>query len=149
LGFDYYTTFSSPLRKYNDLLIHRIVRELLQQQTPTLPDSDLLLSIQAAQTNARMAANQAEAWLKLQWLQQLQQHDSELLFDASIVHASSASITLGLEDCGIEGSAARRKGGKGWTFDSKAISHHSDAGRFVSGQPVRVKVLEVQRQARI
>lgn len=149
LGFEFYTTFSSPLRKYNDLLIHRIVRELLQQQTPTLPDSELLLSIQAAQTNARLAANQAEAWLKLQWLQQLQHENTELLFDASIVHMNSASMTVRLEDCGIEGSIDRRKAGKEWTFDTKTISHHSDAGRFVLGQPVRVKVLEVQPQARI
>ncbi len=149
LGFEYYTTFTSPLRKYNDLLIHRIVRDLLHKREPVLPDAERLLSIQAAQTNARLAAGQAETWLKLQWLQQFLADNTELLFDASIVHMNSATITVRLEDSGIEGTIDRRKAGKEWTFDSKTISHYSDSGRFVLGQALRVKVLDVQPQARV
>ena len=149
LGFDYYTTFTSPLRKYNDLLIHRIVRDLLHKRAPVLPDAGMLLSIQTAQSNARLAAGQAETWLKLQWLERLQQQDSELLFDASIVHMNSSGMTVRLEDSGIEGTIDRRKAGKEWTFDTKTISHRSDNSRFVLGQPVRVKVLEIQPQARV
>ena len=109
----------------------------------------MLLSIQTAQSNAHLAAGQAETWLKLQWLERLQQQDSELLFDASIVHMNSSGMTVRLEDSGIEGTIDRRKAGKEWTFDTKTISHRSDNSRFVLGQPVRVKVLEIQPQARV
>lgn len=145
LGFAHYTTFTSPLRKYNDLLIHRIVKQLQDSGNAQLPTSEQLEAIQTAQTNARVSAMQAETWLKLQWLAK---QDKEQLYDASIVHMNSSSITVRLDNTGIEGSIDRRKAGEGWTFDTKTISHKGPDSRFVLGQAVRVKLQDVQPQAR-
>lgn len=144
LGFAYYTTFTSPLRKYNDLLIHRIVRSLLANEEPVQPADELLVSIQTGQNNARMAANQAETWMKLQWLQQ---QDKEQLYDATIVHMNSGGFTVRLDNSGIEGTIDRRKA-SGWTFETKTITHRSENGLFMLGQNVRVKLQDVQPKAR-
>lgn len=145
LGFQYYTTFTSPLRKYNDLLIHRIVRQLLTGETPTLPDTDVLTAIQGQQTAARISANQSENWMKLQWLET---QDKEQVLSGTIVHMNSATITVRLDDSGIEGTIDRRKAGKEWTFDTKTISHYSESGRYVLGQSIKVKIKDIQPQAR-
>ena len=146
LGFRFYTTFTSPLRKYNDLLIHRLVRALLAGDVPELPHDDILQAIQTNQTNARLAATQAEIWMKLQWLAT---QDADTLYDASIVHMNSGTITVRLDATGIEGTIDRRKAGKEWTFDTKTISHRSEKASFVLGQAVRVKVRELQPAARV
>lgn len=146
LGFAYYTTFTSPLRKYNDLLIHRIVKALLTDGSTQLPDESILLNIQNAQSHARMAANQAETWLKLLWLAQ---QDKEQRYDASIVHMNSSGFTVRLDNTGIEGTIDRRKAGNGWTFETKTLTHRNEEQRFVLGQAVRVKLADVQPQARI
>ncbi|MAK92834.1 MAG: RNAse R [Oceanospirillaceae bacterium] len=145
LGFDHYTTFTSPLRKYNDLLIHRIVRSLLQQESLELTADELLSAIQSGQTTARMAAQQSENWLKLQWLTQ---QEKDAIYDAVIVHMNSGAITVRLESCGIEGSIDRRKAGKDWTFDTKTLSHRSENASFILGQAIKVKVNDIQPQAR-
>ncbi|MAD43436.1 MAG: hypothetical protein CMI02_16885 [Oceanospirillaceae bacterium] len=146
LGFQHYTTFTSPLRKYNDLIIHRIVRKLLQGEAAEACDEALLAAIQSGQANARIAAQQSESWLKLQWLQQ---QDKDTIYPASIVHMNSGTITVRLDDSGIEGGIDRRKAGKEWTFDTKTLSHRSADARFVLGQQVRVKVKDIQPQARL
>ncbi|WP_430459445.1 VacB/RNase II family 3'-5' exoribonuclease [Thalassolituus sp. LLYu03] len=144
LGFAYYTTFTSPLRKYNDLLIHRIVRSLLNNDSPVQPDDSLLAAIQAGQNNARICAQQSETWMKLQWLAQ---QDKETVYDATIIHMNSGAFTVRLDNTGIEGTIDRRKA-SGWTFETKTITHRSEQGLFMLGQAVKVKVQDVQAKGR-
>lgn len=144
LGFPQYTTFTSPLRKYYDLLLHRVIKQLLNNDTPTLPSTEELQSIQTAQTNARLASMQVENWLKLQWLDN---QDKEQLYDASIVYISPSALTVRLDNTGIEGNIDLRKKGEQWTYDSKTMSQTNGDTRLQLGQAVRVSVADVQAQA--
>lgn len=145
LGFEVYTTFTSPLRKYNDLLVHRMVKALLNNDPVDSPHDSLLQHIQMQQTNARNAAMQTEQWLKLQWLQQ---QPATQVYAATIVHMNSSSMTVRLDDNGIEGSIDRRKVTGTWVFDSKTITHSSDDVRYVLGQRVMVSVKHIEPQQR-
>lgn len=145
LGFRYYTTFTSPLRKYNDLLIHRIVKALLNQLPVTQPSEATLNQIQNTQGNARTAALQAETWLKLEWLAK---QPAEQEYSAKLLHITAINFTVRLEDNGIEGIIDRRKV-KGWAFDNKTLSHNKAEESFVLGQNVQVQVAEIDPQARL
>lgn len=145
LGFDLYTTFTSPLRKYNDLLVHRMVKALLNNDAVDTPHESLCQHIQLQQTNARNAALQTEQWLKLNWLQQ---QPSTNVYDATIVHMNSSSITVRLDDNGIEGPIDRRKVEGTWVFDSKTISHSGTDTRYLLGQSVRVSIKQIEPQQR-
>lgn len=140
LGFTCYTTFTSPLRKYNDLMIHRTVRALLNNEDAPEISDDTLSTIQTHQARGRMAANAAEQWLKLSWLSA---QDEGTLYDASVVHMNSNSITVRLNDSGIDGVIDRRKTKGGWKFDSKTMIHSNEKARFVLGQPIKVEVQEL------
>src|SRR5690554_7265948 len=62
---------------------------------------------------------QVENWLKLQWLSN---QDKEQLYDATVVFVNPFSITVRLDNTGIEGTVELRKKGEQWTFDSKTMS---------------------------
>lgn len=144
LGFAYYTTFTSPLRKYTDLLIHRIVKSLLNGETPELPSEEQLKAIQNSQNEARLAAWQTEVWLKLQWLEK---QDKESVFAGKILHITPSNFTVRLADTGIEGLVDRRKI-KGWVYNSKTLSHNNGEQSYILGQDVRVKLQNIEPQAR-
>jgi len=145
LGFAHHTTVTSPLRKYNDLMIHRIISALLDGETPPAISQDELQALQERQSRARIAASQAEFWMKLDWLQQ---QDQTQTLSAVIVHATSQQMTVRLEEYGIEGQVDRRKAKGKWTFDSKSMSHIKGDERFDIGQVLNVKIQEVDAAKR-
>lgn len=145
LGFQRYTTATSPLRKYNDLLVHRIIGALLHQQPVQLPEQQQLEQIQQLQSNARMASQQTEHWLKLQWLAR---QPADALYDATLVHMNASNFTVRLEDTGIEGTIDRRKQRKEWTFDTKTLSHYKGEQRYILGQPIKVRIQQLDSDKR-
>ena len=74
LNFDSYTHFTSPIRRYSDLLVHRQIRRLLAQ--PTLQDTDekfVQVDKTAEQTSAterraEAATREAVQWLKCEFM---------------------------------------------------------------------------------
>jgi exoribonuclease-2/ribonuclease R len=56
---------------------------------------------------------------------------------------NSNSITVRLNDSGIDGVIDRRKTKGGWKFDSKTMIHSNEKARFVLGQPIKVEVQEL------
>ena len=145
LGFKYYTTFTSPLRKYNDLLIHRIVKSILNNDAVHLPSEITLQELQQRQTNARNASWQAETWLKLDWLNK---HEPKMLHEAQIIHITPNAINVRLVDNGIEGSVDRRRE-KGWEYNQKTLSLHKEEKSFLLGQTVYVEVAHIEARERL
>src|SRR5690554_3625328 len=86
---------------------------------------------------------QVENWLKLQWLSN---QDKEQLYDATVVFVNPFSITVRLDNTGIEGTVELRKKGEQWTFDSKTMSQSDGTTHLHLGMPVRVAVRKYKRK---
>ncbi|RBP49345.1 ribonuclease R [Arenicella xantha] len=69
LNFDSYTHFTSPIRRYPDLLVHRQIRRLLEN--PTLQDTDeMFLAVEKTAEQASFTERRAESATReaVQWL---------------------------------------------------------------------------------
>ena len=172
MGLTCYTTFTSPLRKYNDLLVHRLVKAVLAQQSLEPIADSVLEAISQGQNNSRMAAWQAEQWLKAEWLQR--QVSAGVITgpqNGQIVQVHSGGFNVRLDCCGIEGlveikrgkppSKGAKSGSKSdaaqdlsWKFDTKTMTHSRITNHGQSKQPyrleqkVQVEVADIKPAAR-
>lgn len=154
MGLPAYTTFTSPLRKYNDLLVHRLVKAYLAEAPIDPIETDVLEQVSKAQNNSRMAAWQAEQWLKAEWLLRQFNEEKNLANDKDsnnkeglkrsghIVQVNSGGFTVRLDDNGIEGQFEVRRN-KEWKFDTKTMTHTKGEATYRLEQPVTVTIASV------
>jgi ribonuclease R len=71
LGLSRYMHFTSPIRRYADLLVHRTIKTILQEEEP-LYDTETLLEIgmriSATERRAESAGWAVDAWLKCEYI---------------------------------------------------------------------------------
>ncbi|MEH6448679.1 MAG: VacB/RNase II family 3'-5' exoribonuclease [Oleispira sp.] len=150
MGLSAYTTFTSPIRKYNDLLVHRLVKSYLFDSKMDVISDDVLAQLGKAQNNSRMAAWQADQWLKAEWLKRQFTLEKEannvskegLKRDGQIVQVNSGGFTVRLDGCGIEGQVDVRRN-KEWKFDTKTMTHKHVEKTYRLEQPVVVTIANI------
>ncbi len=146
MGLPAYTTFTSPIRKYNDLLVHRLVKAYLAEVKVDPISTEILEQVGKGQNNSRMAAWQCDQWLKAEWLLRqyaIEKKGSESLQrPGQIVQVNSGGFTVRLDDCGIEGQVDVRRN-KEWKFDTKTMTHSKGEVTYRLEQPVAVSIANI------
>lgn len=140
LGFDYYATITSPIRRYQDLHNHRIIKALLAEQASGQLDESLAEELQTQIMRNRQACRQVEQWLLCQFLAGKKGQE----FDATVVSVASQGILVRLDDTGAEGFIPIRGAKKNPAkYDSLRMTlTHNDVTWHLE-QPVRVKLEKV------
>ena len=74
LSYEYYTHFTSPIRRYPDLLVHRAIKNALKFEKGQLPPGEgaweeIGLHCSATERRADEATRDVEAWLKCYYMQ--------------------------------------------------------------------------------
>ncbi|MEH6549517.1 MAG: VacB/RNase II family 3'-5' exoribonuclease [Pseudomonadales bacterium] len=139
LGAPAYLTFTSPIRRYQDLVVHRQLKALLNKQDPDyILSSDQLIQLQAQLDRIRQATNYANNWLRCQYAQTLK----DQVLSGTLVQVSPRGLGVRLDDTGIEGLVEIRHLAK-LHFDSLTLSLNNDQQRFVLNQAVKVKIQAV------
>ena len=141
MGLSAYTTFTSPLRKYSDFHVHRLIKAALWQQPAPALNTDQLDALQRSQITARQAANSLENWLKREFAPGL--GDAE--FTGTIVRTIPAGFFVRLDSNGLEGFVSC-KGLEGkYSFDPVTLRlvHNKNGRTFQLEEPVTVALAEV------
>lgn len=154
LGFAHYAHFTSPIRRYPDLIVHRLLKSYLGQATtyPTLPGTEAL-ELQAKHCSAReQEATEAEREsVRLKQVEYAAQHIGEA-FDGVVTGVTRFGVFVQMTALLAEGLAhVREMGDDFWEYDPKRyalVGRHSGR-RIRAGDACRVRIVSAdagQRQ---
>lgn len=68
LGLEGYATWTSPIRKYSDMVNHRLIKAVLAQQPCEKPQNDVLARLQEARRQNRLVERDIADWLYCRYL---------------------------------------------------------------------------------
>ena len=104
LSYEYYTHFTSPIRRYPDLLVHRAIKNALKFEKGSLPPDEsaweeIGLHCSATERRADEATRDVEAWLKCYYMQD---RIGEV-FDGTISGVTAFGAFVTLDQVYVEG----------------------------------------------
>ncbi len=144
MGLAAYTTFTSPIRKYNDFMAHRLIKAKLNNQPAPVYNQDTLDQLQQTQDKTRQATQQMEQWLKCQFMQPLTGQS----FSGRVSQINSNGFTVRLDNNHIEGFVETRLLGEKYSFDPMRLRLSSKSQTIELNQAINVTVKEVDCKQR-
>ncbi|AJC49367.1 ribonuclease R [Allofrancisella guangzhouensis] len=105
LAYDEYTHFTSPIRRYPDLVVHRIIKSIINEYNHGGCDyksselANICDNASFQERNADGASKQVEDWLKCYFMQDYIGH----ILEAKITHINGLGLFVELKDMFIEG----------------------------------------------
>ena len=147
----HYCHFTSPIRRYADLLIHRLLENYLQKKSPPRGDDSNLAEIGKHITFTERRAEDAEEELKtVLILQMLSKRIGEVL-DCVVTGLAGFGIFAQCKKFGIEGLIPLEQlGSDDWQYNQKAycITGRRSGKVIHLGQPIKAKIISVDVSAR-
>ncbi len=141
LGLEYYATVTSPIRRYQDLYNHRVIKAALKGEA-TKPCSETLAEhLQTQLATGRQAVRQMEQWLHRQYLADKVGSEHE----GRVVLVNSQGIGVRLEESGIIGFALMRQNEAKPKFDQKRLKISLNEQDYQPDQVVKVSLLSVDK----
>jgi ribonuclease R len=146
LAYESYTHFTSPIRRYPDLLVHRAIKAVLNKETYK-PGKWEALGIQCSMTERRAddATRDVESWLKCYYMQD----KINECFDGTIAGVTGFGIFVALDDVYVEGLVHVSELGTDY-FHFEQGKHQMlgerTGKRYRLGDRLRVKVARVDME---
>lgn len=143
LAYEAYTHFTSPIRRYPDLLVHRSIKAVLTKNKYN-PGSWVELGAHCSRTERRAddASRDVESWLKCYFMQD----KINEIFDGTISAVTAFGIFVALDQFYVEGLVhVSDMGNDYFHFNPKKhqMMGERTGKRFRLGDRVRVKVVRV------
>ncbi|CEE92801.1 RNase II, mRNA degradation [Xenorhabdus nematophila str. Anatoliense] len=98
LGFDAYATWTSPIRKYSDIVNHRLLKAIIQQTKTEKPSEELCLQLTERRRANRMAERDVGDWLYARFLHP--HAGTDKTFPAEVIDITRGGLRVRLVDNG-------------------------------------------------
>ncbi len=145
LGFSAYTTFTSPIRKYSDLLVHRLIKSIITETSISAPEETDLLRLNQANLAIREAQKDCEIALKCEYLKQFQGKPLE----GEIAAINHRFVTIVLTDFDLLGQIPVKSISKKAKFKQESLQLVTDDKTFKLKEPLCVAVDTIDKAGRI
>ena len=142
LAYEHYTHFTSPIRRYPDLLVHRAIKAVLASEvyTPHLSWEDIGLHCSGTERRADEATRDVENWLKCYFMKERIGEE----FEGTISAVTGFGIFVALDEIYVEGLVHVSDLGEDY-FQFDNIKHQMlgerTGKRYRLGDRVRVKLV--------
>lgn len=166
LAYDHYAHFTSPIRRYPDLLVHRVLRGILRREryVPEPEDAQVLAGVPAAkreqeawdslgvvlsarERRADDASRDVTTWLKC-WF--MREHVGEV-FSGKVTGVANFGVFITLDTLFVEGMVHVSELGSDYFQYNEAMNElrgERTGIRYRLGEPVQVQVSRVDLEAR-
>jgi len=146
MGLAAYTTFTSPLRKFSDFYVHRLIKAALWDCPIKALNSQQLEALQNTQFRARQAANTLETWLKADYAKTLPEDP----MDGTISRTMPSGFFVRLDCNGLEGFVSCKDLDGKFSFDPVTLRlvHNKNGRIFQLEQRVTVSFTGVDDERR-
>ena len=175
LAYEAYTHFTSPIRRYPDLLVHRVIKAILSAKpyrfspvgpsltrsvkreskpAPRKPSSAEVAQWElagahtsACERRADEASRDVEAWLKCKFMRERLGEE----YSGTVSSVASFGLFVTLDELYVEGLVhITELGGEYWRFDEvrQELKGERSGMRFAVGSRVRIQVSRVDLDAR-
>ncbi|MBK9160377.1 MAG: ribonuclease R [Nitrosomonadales bacterium] len=148
LGYEAYTHFTSPIRRYPDLLVHRAIKAVLhgKQYKPAQKWSELGMHCSMTERRADDATRDVEAWLKCFYMRD---HLGSV-FTGTVSSVTGFGMFVSLDDLYVEGLVHISELGKDY-YQFDAAKHQllgeRTGQRYRLGDRVQVRVVKVDMES--
>ncbi|MDO4697629.1 MAG: exoribonuclease II [Pasteurellaceae bacterium] len=92
LGLSHYATWTSPIRKYGDMVNHRLIKQVLRNQSAKTVEESVLTRLQEARKQNRLVERDIADWLYARYLAPMVEKNVE--FDGEIHDVSRGGLRV-------------------------------------------------------
>jgi ribonuclease R len=141
LGFDYYTHFTSPIRRYPDMMVHRLLSMYLDNAKSQ--EKNYYEELCKYSSEREQLATEAERASVKYKMVEFMQDKVGMEFDGNISGITEWGMFVELEDTKIEGLVSLRNIKEDYLDydeDSMSLTGKKTGRKFVLGDKVRIKV---------
>ena len=151
LASKYYSHFTSPIRRYPDLLLHRMIRDMVLVKAPkkkiTYYTSILHMYAEHSSIQERKAISMERDVNALKSAEYMEDKIGEV-FDATIVSLTQSGLFVKLTN-GIEGFIALRNINQYLAYDDTKLSYYNREGKtYRLGDKIKVELIDVDKLER-
>lgn len=150
LGISHYATWTSPIRKYGDMVNHRLIKQVLLGQTAKTVDDAILARLQEARKQNRMVERDIADWLYARYLAPMVEQNVE--FEGEIHDVSRGGLRVKVIENGASifvpfSTLHNNKDEMLYNPDEIALYIKGEKS-YQIGQAVKVKLKEVRLETR-
>ena len=143
LAYEAYTHFTSPIRRYPDLIVHRAIKAKLNKQKASIKDiAGVATHCSGTERRADEATRDVESWLKCYFMQD----KVGQVFEGTVAGVTGFGLFVELDDIFIEGLLhVTELGSDYFTYDKQkhAMIGERTNLQYRLGDRMKVKVVRV------